>query len=115
MNLSQQFKSGLDRLENTLLTPIVPGELEGWMAGLSESAELVGTLLWRQIETVHNPEYDEIVRRDPDLFPQVKQLRQGDKESLARLEALLDRFAKLKQNAPRFEPDEAATKARLDS
>lgn len=115
MDATSTFKNALDCLENTLLTPVVPGELQGWLADLQESAEATKALLRRQIESVHKPDLDQMARRDPELLSHVEQLRREDSDAPARLQALLERITQLKGSAGQCEPDEAALKSRLDS
>jgi hypothetical protein len=108
MDTTQKYLDALGSMEDSLLSSVVPGELVGWMAALSESAEFVGALLWRHYETVHDAQYSQIVKEDSELLPRVERMKRGDAESLERLEGLLDRIDTLKRGAPQCEPDETA-------
>jgi hypothetical protein len=109
------YPEALNRLESELLTPIVPGELERSLEAISQAADLVSALLWRHTENLKNTEYPAIAAQDPELLAQTDRLMQGDADCVERLAALLDQIARLKNLAPKCEPNEAVMRNSLES
>lgn len=104
--VAPKFEESLKRLTICLQTPLVPGEMEAWVAAVREACDDAGALLRHRIEFVHPAEYAQIVKEDPELFRQVDQMKEGDRQSLEQLEAFAGRLGQLGQAAPRCEPDE---------
>lgn len=96
----------LRRLATCLQTPVVAGELEPWLAAVSEATVAGGTELRRQVATEHPAEYAQIVKEDPELFRHVEQMKDGDRMSLELFDAFARRIEQMNNAAPRFEPDE---------
>lgn len=103
----------LSMLEACLETPFVPGELESWVHGARSAINRVGPLLRRQIDEVHAPQLKQIAVEDPGLLSRADDLREGDVQSLAKLEELSRTFETLDTIVAQIEPDETKLKAQL--
>ena len=114
MNTIQKYQDALDRLEGGLLTPVVPGELISWIDGISQAADRVSALFWREIEGVHQVDYSQIIQQDPGLSARVERLKMVDRECVERLEALLDQIMHLKKVAQPCEEPSLCSSPRSD-
>lgn len=109
-----ELTEALAKLETCFETPFVPGDLESWAHNARESLGRVDPLLRRQIRDVHAPQLKAIGSEDPELLARVDQLRAGDEQCLAKLEALQRTFETLDELASDIEPDETKLKTQLD-
>lgn len=96
----------LKRLERSLLTPLISGELETWAQSAHE-AFVVAEAVIRGTVARHAGEIDQIQADDPDLGTEVEKLRAADAEILKATDRLRDRFDLLIGVAPKIEPAEA--------
>ncbi len=106
MEMTLKYQDALNRLEDCLVTPVMPGELSSWLGTLAEAAETTGALLWRQIEGPNQQEYAQIEALDPNLCPHVEMLKKGDQDSYQRLEAFMDQIARVRRRAEMFSANE---------
>jgi hypothetical protein len=81
------FREALEQLETCAGTPLVSGEMVGWIEDLQDAALKLKPRLEQQIGEVHRAEFKQIRREDQFL-------------------ALVDRLPILWQLAERIEPDE---------
>lgn len=109
VNLEQKLK----RLATSLQTPVVPGELESWVGTVRDAANLAAEALQHQIASVHPSEFAQIVKEDPELFRQVEQMKDADRDSSARMNSFRARIGQLAKEAPRGEPNELKLKEQL--
>jgi hypothetical protein len=109
------FEEALGQLEQELLTPVVPGELEGWFDRVGKSAERVSSTMWSYTESLFNSEYPEIAEQDASLLGQVEQLMREDTACLDQFAGFLDQLAQLRRMAPKCEPNEAIMRNSLEA
>lgn len=115
MTATIDYSEAISQLETELLTPVVPGELEGWFDRVSKGAEMVSAALWQHTETLFNSDYPEIAEQDSELMGQVEQLIRDDTACLNQLAELLDELTRLRQFAPKCEPNEAMMRNSLEA
>ena len=114
---NEQFLKALEDFETSLETPVMAGELTGWVTNVNRAFEHLGVLLRDDVQREHAALYATIAREDPELASRVEKLRKTD-EQLAlvdfgnvqlSLKQLLDR-------AESAEQDEAkTTQLRVDA
>lgn len=104
---ANELLAALARLETSLETPIVPGELANWCQTARQECEEVDRLLRQQITAVHRDLLQQILREDPGLAARVDELRQADLRLLEQSEAVRASFERLCKAAAGMEPDEA--------
>jgi hypothetical protein len=100
------FLRSLAKLETCLETPRVAGELPSWAAAVQEGFADVGSMLSRQLDSLHAEEYAEIVEEDSGLFARVEQLKKEDCGITEQFADLCRRAERLAEIAWRVEPDE---------
>jgi len=76
--------TALEAFETCLETPIVPGELQTWVANAQKSCAGVVATLKQHVPIWHKPVIEQIGRQDPELATRVKQLRDEDAALLRR-------------------------------
>ena len=105
-----KLEAKLNRFEQRLETPIVPGELVGWLDLVGESAREVTSDLRKHVTRNHASLFDEILRHDLSLASRVDEMRKQDINLIAKLQELSNVFAELRRRSAASEPDEAAVK-----
>jgi hypothetical protein len=100
------LNAALTELETSLLTPIVSGELDGWVQSVRQSLAKLGPLLENYIRSVLHVQYGEIVKADSELLPRVEQLIEEDQKLLEEWQAFEQELATLTQRAPDALKDE---------
>ncbi len=106
--LSEQdeLKTALANFETSLVTPIISGELAGWIdevkAGWSEASAQVH----HHVNDLHSRQYDEISKQDPELLPRIELLKAEDKAIDEQREQLAGVMKRVAEHAPKLEPDE---------
>lgn len=103
-----KFQQSLKQLAVSLETPVVPGELEIWIAELRKSAQSFGTFLHLEVATGHNGRTAEIAKVDPEMHRDVEQLNKTDREILEQFAAFSSHIDHLAKRVPRVGPNEAA-------
>ena len=101
------LRPALDRLEASLETPFIPGELEAWFDAVASAVADLGPILHGQITLQHGAQFEQIVQESPALQRSVEQLEREDGEVAAAYQALKSRVAELAAKAATVEPDEA--------
>jgi hypothetical protein len=105
--------SSLAQLETALLTPIVSGELEPWVAAMQRALSQAMVALRHQLDVVHPAQLAEIGRRDPEMLPRVEQLREQDQQVRDAVAQLQERSSTLDSRAERVGSDEARVRDHL--
>ncbi|MBX3413973.1 MAG: hypothetical protein KF708_14880 [Pirellulales bacterium] len=104
---TDQYREVLDEFERVLLTPLVSGELPGWVENALRAYQAAAPPLRERVEVEHSRELGQIFQEDPELATEVEKMRHTDHELLAALERIGQALGRLCQVAPRVEPNEA--------
>lgn len=75
----------LAKLETALLTPVVSGELKGWLANVRQAAATFAVDWTRYLTTVLHVEYAQIIESDPELSNEIEKMIRTDKQLLDKL------------------------------
>lgn len=108
-----RLAEALTLLETALLTPIVSGELEPWVATMQRALSRTAQAVRHQVDVVHPTQLAEIGRRDPEMLPRVEQLREQDRQVQQAVVQLQDRSSTLDARAERVGSDEARVRDHL--
>src|SRR5262245_37364276 len=102
-----ELNEWLARLETSLLTPVVSGELESWARTVQEAAEGLSRRLPTYLKSVLHPQYADIARSDPELLPRVEQLIAEDQNVVLEQDAFRKRAGEFAARASQIKKDEA--------
>jgi hypothetical protein len=100
----------LDRFENCLETPIIPGELDSWVSNARHACIETVAKLKDHVPIWHEPALEGISRQDPELANRVEQLRQEDAELREQAFHLMERMDKVASDADKLESYEPVLK-----
>lgn len=103
------LKEGMTKLETALITPLISGELDGWVKNARQAANDLAPKLKRFIKTVLRSEYDEIAKTDTELLRRVQQMVRDDEKLLADFESFRHDLDSLAERVPLVKNDEAKT------
>jgi hypothetical protein len=95
-SFDQTLDETLNKLETSLLAPVVSGELKTWISNVQQAAATFAVDWTRYLHTVLHVQYKEIAENDPELSSSVEKMIQTDKQ-------LLDKFAKFHEDLPALE------------
>jgi hypothetical protein len=100
------LKTALITLESCLLTPIVSGELVGWIGEVRKSWADVASQTHEHAKRLHPQQYEQIAIEDPELLPKTEDLKvEDDAIDIDRNE--FDRLVcRIAEHAQQFEPNE---------
>jgi len=101
-----ELKSAIDRLENALLTPVLAGELVGWVNTVQVSADDVAEHLQPFFERLHS-DFTEIAKADNELLYRVQQMVECEQQLRKQHEEFRRGLNHLAIRAPRVHSDEA--------
>ena len=101
-----QLKEIIDNLERALLTPVVAGELVGWVSTVQDAADDLDEAIHPFLNVLHT-EYKEIAKSDSEMLSRVEQLMDGEKKMLSMLEEFRRDLHILATRAPEVYSDEA--------
>ena len=102
-----ELKEAIGRLESALLTPVIAGELVGWITTVQDAADDLDDQLRAFAEQILHPQYKEIAKADNELLFRVQQLKEEEVKLLAAHEAFRRNLHLLAQRAPQVWEDEA--------
>jgi hypothetical protein len=105
--------TSLTALEAALLTPVVAGELENWVAAVQRAAHEMAPVLYRQLDSVHCEQFSVIARDGDHLLKRVEDLREEDTRIRENVEPFLSRIGSLDGRAERVGSDEARVRDHL--
>ena len=74
------FLRALDDLETSLETPVMAGELIGWVTTVKHMSEAVGSLLRNDVPRKHSALFAMIARQDAELSNRVQTLKAKDEQ-----------------------------------
>ncbi|QDU31814.1 hypothetical protein ETAA8_69740 [Anatilimnocola aggregata] len=101
-----QLKEVVEKLERSLLTPVISGELVSWVTTVQDGADELDEQIRPFLEVLH-AEYKQIVKADSELMSRVEQLVAEEKKMLLALEAFRCDLHQLAERAPTVFSDEA--------
>lgn len=101
-----QLKEVVEKLEHALLTPVLSGELTGWVTTVQDAADDLDEQIRPFLEVLHS-EYKEIVKADNELMSKVEQLVADEKKFLLQLEEFRRDLHLLVERTPTVFSDEA--------
>lgn len=96
----------LEKFETAIISPIVSGELIEWIASANEAMQELCLSMRRQFVAVHQKDFAEIARQDPELSSCVQQLQNEDATIAHELQHVQQRLASLAELAELAESDE---------
>jgi len=97
----------LEEFESALETPVMAGELMGWVTTVHRACEQVGTLLRGDVQREHAALYATIAKQDPELSSRVEKLRKTDEQlALVDFENVESGLKQLGDRAESAEQDE---------
>lgn len=100
------LNEALTRLETSLLTPVVSGELASWVRTAQQAAIELGAQLNSYLGSTQRRQYRQIAASDPELLVRVQQLSSEDQELRAEYTNLvksLDDLAQMVSAAKKHE------------
>jgi hypothetical protein len=100
------LKMALDRLETSLVEPVMAGELIDWVRDVQDAWNEAAEHVREHVVEIHPRQFQEMASEDAELLPRTEKLRSDDEaigEDLEEFARTLHRFA---EHAPKFEPDE---------
>jgi hypothetical protein len=102
----EPLRDDLERLETSLDTPPVPGELTGWATMLRKAFDAASRAILQHIESVHPAQIKEIEGQDAELLARTKELREEDRVNREWCQRLAHDFAEFEARAARAGADE---------
>jgi len=117
MTSNHALEETLTKLETALLSPVVSGELKGWLSNVREGAATFAMDWTRYLHTVLHAECKEIVQTDPELSASVEKMIRTDQTLLDQLTKFHEDLHALEQRAEELEWQEsklAADRQRLE-
>jgi hypothetical protein len=102
-----ELKESIAHLESALLTPVIAGELLGWITTVQDAADNLAEHFRAFAEQVLHPQYKEIAKADNELLSRVQQLKEEEVKLIAAHEAFRRSLHLLAQRAPQVFEDEA--------
>jgi len=105
-NAMPELSATLEKFETALLSPVISGELVEWIAAANEAMQELCRSMRRQFVAIHQKEFAEIARQDPELSNCVQQLQNEDATIAHELQHAQQRLTSLAELAEMAEPDE---------
>lgn len=100
----------LSKLENSLLSPAVAGELLDWVEAVRQAASDTQPQLEKHIRDVLHVQYREIAKTDTEMLPRVDQAIAEDQKLLDQFEPFRQELEELTKQAPDAQKDELRVK-----
>lgn len=101
-----EFLAALDRLEASLETPVIPGDLPNWFDRARKAYSEAGTALEKEVAGPHQELFDEILEQDMALAARVKAMKEKDEQLLTMHRDLSASVEQLCDRAETVEPHE---------
>ena len=102
-----QFLAALDRLEASLETPVVPGDLPNWLDRARTAFRDAGTALEKEVAGPHEEIFAEILAQDMALAARVDRMKEKDQELVSSFGDLMTTVEQLCDRAEHVEPHES--------
>ena len=107
---NDQFLKALEDFETSLETPVMAGELTGWVTTVHRAFEHLGVLLRDDVQREHAALYATISRQDSELSSRVEKLRKTDEQlAIVDFVNVQSGLKQLRDRAESAEQDEAKT------
>jgi hypothetical protein len=102
----QNLADTMAKLENALLSPLVSGELSGWVHTVQEAAATLAVDVASYLRTVLHVQYDEIAQADSEMSAHVEKLLVGDQQLLEQMTGFHEELHKLAAAAEHVQKNE---------
>ena len=96
---TQSLQDTINRLEAALLTPVISGEMAGWIRNVQQAAATLAVDWTGHLHSVLHAQYREITQTDPELSPRVEKLIETDEQLLQELTRFHEELHDLEQQA----------------
>ncbi|MFT5328149.1 MAG: hypothetical protein ACI8P0_006061 [Planctomycetaceae bacterium] len=103
----------VERLEVSLHSPVVPGEMIGWADSLRKAVSDLHSPLNEQLNQVHHRAIKQIAVEDPELSARAVHLKHTDEQNIQTFERLLTQVSNLPERVSQAEPDEGSMMTEL--
>ncbi len=113
--IEDPLKVDLTEFEQSVETPVVPGELPGWSELTEQRCERLGISLHDHISRHHRQLFEEITDQDPALASRVEEMIATDKTLLEQHHNMLARCQALRAESEFAEPHESQLDSRVES
>jgi hypothetical protein len=105
-NPEADLKAALGSFEESILTPVVSGDLPTWVEQVRATWTEASAQIHYHVKQLHPRQYEQIAEQDPELLPRVELLK-ADDELLERQRDEINQLVVLAaQLGPNLEPDE---------
>jgi hypothetical protein len=101
-----ELKLAIDKLETALVTPIVPGELAGWVDQVQNTWREAAAEIHYHVKHLHPRQFEQIAKQDPELLPRVDQMKAEDTAIEQQRDRINQMVIRVAEHAPELEPDE---------
>ena len=82
---NDSFLQALSKLETTLETPVVPGELDSWIDAVNESTNALVCLMDEQLCEIHSQQFSQMAKVDDELLGHIENLHTEDEQIISDL------------------------------
>jgi hypothetical protein len=96
----------LEQLERAVNVPLVSGEVDRWLESVTASAQSAEATICEYYREVHPQLFQQIAELDPEQYPRVQKLEEGDEAICTSLRETVDLARKLQSSVSLVEPDE---------
>jgi hypothetical protein len=105
-NPNRDLKVALDTFEESMLTPLVSGDVPQWAENVQSTWAEASAQIHDLLAELHPKQYEEMAANDPELLPRIEVLKQEDCELERQREELGQMIGRVTERAPELEPDE---------
>jgi uncharacterized protein (DUF3084 family) len=105
-NPEAELKVAIDNFETNLVTPIMPGELAGWVDQLQKAWKEAAAQIHYHAKHLHPRQFEEIAKQDPELLPRVELLKAEDTAIEEQRDKINQAVTRVAEHAPKLEPNE---------
>ena len=105
-NHESDLKEALTGFEESVLTPVVPGELPTWAEQVQAAWNEASAQVHHQVQQLHPRQYEQIVEQDPELLPRIELLKNEDQAIEVECDELHKLISRVTRCTPEVEPDE---------
>jgi hypothetical protein len=109
------LKTALASFETRLSTPIISGELAGWMGEVQKAWVGASSQIGASLSRLHPGQFEQIAQQDQEMFPQIERLKVEDEAIAAERERIGNMVLRDAQHVPKLEPDEGKAKKHVQN
>jgi hypothetical protein len=99
----------LTSLEQSLLSPLVPGEILKWTQNVQEAASALASDLETLIRTVLHVQYDEILRNAPEMCNRITKLKEAEEQLICQTREFVAQLEHFRKIVDRVDPQKVET------